>query len=353
MDRSHLEELLASLVRSGGTALYLIAGETPCLRIQGRLVRAEGEHLEPRVLQELTKDFLFADHHERLEQGDEVEVLYSTAQGVRFRTSVARQQHGLNLVFRRVPEQVPTLDVLGLPEQLSSFTEFRHGLVLVSGFISSGRSTTMAAMIDRINEDRAAQIVTLEDPIEFIHTPKKSLVHQRQIGTHVASIRQGARDAAAIGANILCIDKLSDFDDLDAAMDAAERGLLVLACWHGNTVVSSLTDIVALAPPTQTARTRRRLGQCLRAMTSQSLLTRRHDKGRVPLVEILINSDTVARSICRGYFEEITQLMSRGHGLGMQTSDAALRRLLNANLISFEEAQYHAGDREWVTSRVR
>jgi twitching motility protein PilT len=353
MDRTHLEELLASLVRSGGSSLYLIAGQPPCLRMHGRLVRAEGERLTAQVLQELTREFLFADHRQRLERGEEVEILYCSSQGVRFRTSVARQNAGLSLVFRSVPDRVPTLESLALPEQVAGFLEFRRGLVLVTGFVGSGRSTTLASMVDHINDRRAVHVVTLENPIEFIHTHRRALIHQRQIGTHVDSIARGARDAIAQGADVLCVNEIRTPEDLDAVLEASERGLLVLATWHGSSIVGGLADLMQSVPAEDVVRTRRRLAASLRAMMSQSLLTRRHDQGRVPLVEILIRSDAVARTIRAGDFDDLRELMARGRGLGMQTVDAALRQLLNANHISLEEAQYHAEERDWLTARTR
>lgn len=353
MDRSQLEELLASLVRSGGSSLYLIAGQPPCLRIQGKLVRAEGEALAPQVLSDLTRDFLFADHRQRLERGEEVEVLYSSTRGVRFRTTVVRQSQGLNLVFRSVPDRIPDLESLSLPDQLGSFVEFQRGLVLITGFIGAGRSTTLASMVHRINESRACHVVTLEHPIEFVHKPQRALIHQRQIGTHVDSIARGARDAVVQGADVLCVNEIDSFEALEAVLDATERGLLVLATSHGSSVVGGLSDLLQMVPAEARMRTQRRLASCLRAMTAQTLLTRRHDQGRVPLVEILIRSDAVARAIGDGRFDDLRDLMARGRGLGMQHGDAALRQLLNANLISLEEAQYHAEDREWLTARTR
>ena len=263
------------------------------------------------------------------------------------------QRQGLNLVFRRVPESVPCLADLGLPEHIANFVEFQRGLVLISGFIGSGRSTTLAALIDHLNTHRRTHVVTLEDAIEFVHVSKESLIHQRQIGTHVESVGSGVSDAALQGAQVVCINELSTFEALDAALTAAERGMLVLATCHGSTVASALTDLVALARPDHAVRTRTRLAENLRGMVAQTLLSRLHDTGRVPLCEILIRSEAVARAIAEGRIEDLRQLMARGRGLGMQTSDAGLRQLLNANLVSLEEAQYHAEDRDWVVSRMR
>ena len=214
MDKTQLEELLASLVRSGGSTLHLMAGRAPCLRIEGNLEVADAERLTAADITELTRDFLFADHRERLDRGEEVEILYSSSEDVRFRTTVIPQSRGLSLVFRRVPRDIPKLEDLGLPSLFDDFANLTSGLFLLTGFFGSGKSTTMAALLDRINEMHPLQIVTLEDPIEFIHEQKNGYLHQRELGTHVTDVVAGIRDAYRQSAQVIYISELSSKETL-------------------------------------------------------------------------------------------------------------------------------------------
>lgn len=350
MDRSHLEELLAGLVRSGGTTLHLITDQPPSLRIKGALVAAADTPMSGQVIGDLARDLLFADHRARLEQGEVVDVLYSSHAGLRFRTTVIPQLSGLSMVFRRVPDTVPSLRELELPELLSSLVGFRSGLVLTTGFFGSGKSTTLAAMVGRLNQERPVHVVTIEDPIEYIHQPAMALVHQRELGTHVATIEEGVAEATRLGAEVIAIGELRDWPGLRAAIHAAERGSLVLATFTASCVVGAIAELLRLVPGDERLRVRYRFVQVLRAIVSQTLIRKRHSQGRIPLLEILVKNENVAKAIRRGRLQLLPELMARGRGLGMQTNDMALRALLNRHLITTEEAAYHAVDRDWVCS---
>ena len=351
MDRALLEDLLGSMVRSDATTLHLVSGYQPCMRLQGKLVYSEGPPLTHKVVVELSREFLFDDHHKRLETGDEVQVLYSSQDDVRFRTVVMRQAKGLSMVFRRIPTHIPTLAELELPPLTSSFVEFRSGLILLTGFLGSGKSTTLAALVNHINQNSPHHIVTIEDQIEFIHDSAKSMVHQREVGFHVDSFADGVRDACRHGARVIVVGEIHDYETLDVCVKAAEMGTLVLSTTHASGVVTGLTELVSLCHPDDRPRMRLRMSAVLRVMISQSLLNKLNNKGRVPLVEILINNQAVGKAIRSGMFQELPILMQKGRGLGMQTTDMALRSLLLRNLITEDEALYHAVDREAVLAR--
>jgi len=352
MEKVQLEELLASLVSNGGSTLHLMAGRAPCLRIQGNLVVAEQDRLSCEDIDELTKDFLFADHRERLGRSEEVEILYSSAEDVRFRTTVIPQSKGLSLVFRRVPKEIPDFEGLGLPELFEDFAGLKSGLFLLTGFFGSGKSTTMASLVDRINERSPRQIITLENPIEFIHRQRMGYLHQREIGTHVRDVVSGIRDAYHQGAEVIYVSELDSVEVMIAALEAAERGCLVLASTHASSILGALSKLFKCSGEESLERLRERFSRCLRVMVSQALLRQRHGTGRVPLLEIMIKNQAVASAIAAGHFEELMEIMARGKGLGMQTTDMALRRLVSKKLISGEEAMYHAADREWVGARA-
>ncbi len=348
MDRTQLEELLAVLVRSGGTTLHLMANHPPCLRINGALVAADEVPITSQIVEDLARDFLFEEHRLQLDGGQEIELSYSAQSGARFRTTVIPQVTGLSMVFRRLPEKVPTFEELELPELLSSFVSFRTGFVVITGFFGSGKNTTLAAMVDRVNRERPVNIVTLEDPIEYIHQPASALVHQRELGTHVGTVSEGIAHATRQGAEVIAASEIRDCDGLLAALDAAERGRLVLATFTASCVVGAVADLMRMVPSEIRNRVRYRVARSLRAMISQSLIRRRHAHGRVPLLEILVKNEAVAKAIQRGRLDMLPEIMARSRGLGMQTTDIALRILLQRHLISIEEAAYHAVDREWV-----
>ncbi|MHC5062383.1 MAG: type IV pilus twitching motility protein PilT [Planctomycetota bacterium] len=350
MEKLQLEELLDSLVQSGGSTLHLMAGRAPCLRIEGNLEVADQDRLTAADITELTKDFLFADHRERLERGEEVEVLYSSTSDVRFRTTVIPQSRGLSLVFRRVPHDIPRLEDLGLPALFDDFANLGCGLFLLTGFFGSGKSTAMAALIDRINEQNPVQIVTLEDPIEFIHEQKNGFLHQRELGSHVTGVVEGIRDAYRQSAQVIYVSELDSRETLLAVLEAVERGCLVLAAMHASSVVGALSKLLGAGEDEVDGRLRERFAKCLRVMVSQALLRQSRGPGRVPLLEIMIKNHAVDEAIAAGKYEELPAIMARSKGMGMQTTDMALRQLVDKNLISSEEALFHAADREWVRS---
>ena len=351
MDKQKLEELLHSIVRTGASTLHLVAGQAPCVRLQGNLMRSTEPPLTAQDLQELTRDFLFADHRKELAEGHEVEVLYSSRSGIRFRTTVMEQATGLSLAMRRVPSEVPTLAELGMPDLVGGFTTFRCGLVLVAGFVGSGKTTTVAAMVEKLNQEPNHHIVTIEDPIERLYRPGASLLHQRELGAHVSSYQEGIDDAVRSGASVVVVGSIEDAATLSAVLDACEAGLLVLSTCHGSNIVSGLTGLLARCAPAERGRIRYRLANALKVMLAQTLLQKSHGGGKVPLVEILINNSQVNEALRAEAFQALPGIMQKCRGLGMQTVDLALKSLLSRNQITLDEALYHAVDRDWIGSR--
>jgi twitching motility protein PilT len=347
--RQVLEELLVGMVRSGASTIMLVPGQPPLVRMLGALVATDAPPLDAEGAEVLLRGSLFDDQWHRVRSGEEVHVLYTTATGERFRTAVMQQEGGCRAVMRRVPQQIPSFESLGLPELLSSFIEFQSGLVVLTGFLGSGKSTTLAAMVDRLNRTTNELVVTIERPIEYLFAPSSALVHQREVGMHVHSFAQGVQEAVHHGADVVVVGDLCDHETLDAALDAAEKGLLVLTTLHGSSVVGALYDMVSLCPVDERPRMRVRLSHVLRAMMSQTLIRRSQTKGRVPLLEILINNQAVRQHIRGGSFQELPAIMEKSRGLGMQSVDQGLRALLTRNLISVDEALYHATNRDAVS----
>ena len=350
MDKSALECLLGDMVEYKATTLHLLAGQPPYMRVQGKLVPHSSTPIEGLSLNDLTHDFLFEDHRNRLREIGEVEVLYAARSGARFRISVMRQSSGLSLLIRCLPVETPSFEELGLPELFSCFTSFHNGIVVLTGFFGSGKTTTMTALIDRLNRESACHIVTIEDPIEVIFGPSDALIHQREVGAHVQSFAEGIRQATRQGAEVIAVSEVHDYESLLAMLEASERGCLVLTTFDASSVVGACTELMSLCPNDDRPRLRVRLAHALRAIVTQILLRRSGQAGRVPLFEILINNRAVTRAFREGNFQELPGIMRRNRGLGMQTSDSGLRNLLLRNLIDQDEALDHAIDREYVSS---
>jgi twitching motility protein PilT len=346
MDPKRLEALLAALHRVGASALHLVPGRAPNLRVQRRMVGGEDGVLQVSDIDELIRDMLFADHRELLVSKGFVEVLYCARDGRRYRATITALEGSHSLVLRPVPECPPKFEGQELPEQLRALAQARSGLVLVAGFFGSGKSTTLAVVVDSLNQDSARHIVTIEGSIDFLHPPAAALLHQREVGVHVATAAEGVRQAVALGVDTLVVTEIQDAGTLDAVLTAAESGCLVIGGVEAGSVVGALSELSLLVPVEQRARLRTRIARSLRGIVAQSLLQRSHRAGRVPVVEILVGNPAARNAIRLGDFQELPGIMQRCRGLGMQTADIALRGLLARHLVSQEEALLHAADRE-------
>jgi len=351
VDTQRLETLLAAMTRVGASALHLVPGRAPALRVQRRFVAGDETKVEPGDIDELTRDMLFSDHRERLEHSGHVEVLYVARSGKRYRATVAAVGGTPSLVLRPLPEGTPKLDNLDLPEQVGAFARGRSGFVPVAGFFGSGKSTTLAALVGVLNQDPLRHIVTIEDAIEFVHENGAALLHQREVGTHVATAAAGIQQAVATGVDAIVVGEIRDAETLDAAITAAESGCLVFGGVEAGSIVGALTELTLLIPIEERPRLRVRLSRVLRGAMAQSLLQRSHRAGRVAVVEILVGNPAARTAIRKGQLQELQGIMQRCRGLGMQTSDIALRALLARHLVTQEEALLHATDRDEVLAR--
>ena len=351
MDTQRLETLLAATTRLGASALHLVPGRKPSLRVQRRFVAGDELPVQSRDVEELTRDMLFADHRERLATAGHVEVLYVSRAGRRCRATISTTAGQMSLVLRPLPAGTPKLETLELPEQIGAFADARNGLVVVAGFFGSGKSTTLAAIVDRLNRDPSRHVVTIEDSIEYVHGNGAALLHQREVGTHVDSTAAGIRQAVATGVDAIVVGELRCAEALDAALTAAESGCLVFAGVEAGSIVGALTDLSLRVPEEQRPRFLTRLSRVLRGATAQSLLQRSHRAGRVAVVEILIQHQAARTAIRDGDLLELNAIMQRCRGLGMQTADLALRALLAHHQITQEEALLHATHRDEVFAR--
>jgi twitching motility protein PilT len=351
MDAKELERMLASMTRAGASSLHLLPGRPPCVRVQRRFVQSEHAVVEPAEIDALLADLLFDDHRERLQQHGEVDVLYVARTGQRFRTTVLRQEQGLAMLMRPIPEAPPQLQDLQLPQQVAALAELQSGLVLVAGSFGSGKSATLAALVDAFNRSTSRHVVTVEEPIEYLHPQGRALLHQREVGAHVRDCATGIRQAMRLGAEVLFLSEIRDAAALEAVLDAAESGCLVFAGFDASSVVSACTELEKLVPQDRREGIRARFAAAMRAVTAQTLLPSAHHQGRVPMVEVLIENSAVQAALREGRADDLPAIMHRCRGLGMQTVDSALRGLLARHLVTPEEAMQHAVHRDQVMTR--
>lgn len=346
VDNTRLESLLHAMERVAASAIHLVPGRPPCMRVQRRVVELEEDPISAEQIDEFVRDLLFSDHREALAAVGQVEVLYMGRDGRRYRAGITECAGVRSMTMRPLPTAVPTFEGLELPDQVASMARHRSGLVLTAGFFGSGKTTTLAALVNVLNADPSRHIATIEDAIEFVHAPDAALLHQQEIGAHVTSAVEGVRQAVAMGVDTIVLSEVRDRETLDEVLAAVESGCLVFCGVESGSVIGALSEIVLGAPLEERARLRTRLARALRGVTAQYLLPRAHRTGRVAVVEILVGSPAVRTAIRAGNFQELPGIMHRCRGLGMQTGEAALRALQAAHLVSDEDAQLYLPQRD-------
>jgi twitching motility protein PilT len=344
---SSLDELLVECAEKRADDLVLSPGRPPYLKRLGRIAPTEGEVLSAGALEALLAPHLTPAHREELKAGREVDFSYEVpAHGLRFRANVFRQLGGTGGVFRIVRDQVPDLETLGLPRVVGTFSSFRDGLVLVGGPTGSGKSTTLAAIVDRINRDSTRHIISLEDPIEFVYPRRAGLVNQREVGTHLTSPTAALRSMLRQDPDVLVVGEMRDLPTISFAVTAAETGHLVFGTVHTASADSTIDRIVNAFPPQSREQTRSMLADSLKAVVCQHLIPRQDGTGRVLAAEVLINNDAVANLIRKGKAYQIQSVVATAREQGMQSMDVELRRLVREGVITEEEAYMRAASKK-------
>lgn len=326
--------------------IHLTVGVPPTLRINGALVRLALPPLGTADTLRLFESIAPEERRTFFEQTGEVDFSHTIHGLSRFRVNAFRQRGSVAIAVRLIPEQVPTLDQLDLPEVVGTLARKPRGLILVTGPTGSGKSTTMAAMINQINEEQACNIITLEDPIEYLHRHKKSLINQREIGADSRSFANGLRAALREDPDVILVGEMRDMDTISIAVRAAETGHLVLATLHTSDASQTIDRIIDVFPPYQQQQIRTQLSLTLQGIISQQLLPRRSGTGRVVAVEILVATSAVRNLIREGKSHQLMTVIQTGAKAGMQSMDAALRDLCRAGVVADEEALMRASDPE-------
>ncbi|HNV02309.1 MAG TPA: type IV pilus twitching motility protein PilT [Vicinamibacterales bacterium] len=337
----HVNDLLTTAVEHGASDLHLKAGSVPIMRVAGGLVPVPGaRRLTHEDTIQMAAAIVPAALRERFKKSPEVDLAYSVAGLGRFRCSVFQQRSTVGLVLRVIPVQIRGVDELNLPQVLSRIADEERGLVLVTGTTGSGKSTTLAAMIDRINRTRCVHVLTVEDPIEFLHKDHKAIINQREVATDTRSFAHAMRAALRQDPDVILVGEMRDFETVETALLAAETGHLVFSTLHTLDATESINRIIAVFPPHQQKQIRLQLASVLRAVVSQRLVPRADGQGRVPAVEVLVTTPFIRDCIVDKEKTHLIQtaIAAGTSQYGMQTFDQSLLGLLRRNLVTYEEA---------------
>jgi twitching motility protein PilT len=337
----NLQELLKLAVQQGASDLHLRANVPPRLRIDGRLEDVNQDPVDAAELEELILEVLPPNRAAEFAATNDADFAVSIPGVGRFRGNAFRQRGTVGIVLRQVQTSVATLAEMGLPPVVATLAEEPRGLVLVTGPTGSGKSTTLAAMVDHINGRRAVNIMTIEDPIEVLHANKLAMVAQREIGTDTESYAQAMRRVLRQDPDVILIGEMRDSETVAAALSAAETGHLVLSTLHTVDATESVNRIVDFFPPFQQRQIRMILASCLKGVVSQRLLPRADGNGRVPAVEVMVMTGRIAERIAdpdSGRGETIAELLADGEWYGMQTFDQSLFELYRNGQVTLEQA---------------
>ena len=343
---ARIDAFLKLGLAQGCSDVHLAVGVPPMLRMNGDLMPIKFRQLSDTELETYVLEVLTAKQKERLAQGHDLDFSYVAEEGGRFRVNVFRKETGVGAVFRYIPGDVPKLDDLHVPPILKKFCDFHQGMVLVTGSTGTGKSTTLAAMIDHLNETRNLNIISLEDPIEFVHPSKNCQVIQRELGTHVKSFADGVRSAMREDPDVILVGELRDAETISMAMTAAETGHLVLGTLHTTGAVKTVDRIIDALPGELREQTKGFLSMSLKAVVTQVLIKTPDGRGRRAVLEILVNTRAISKLITTDQTHQIPSQLQTGRDLGMQQMDHALLDAINAKQIDPDDAIRFATDKK-------
>src|SRR6202165_3485438 len=329
-----IDDLLEQMVARGASDLHVTVGTPPAIRLRGHLERIEGvEALTAEYTQLLLYRVLNSEQQKQLEIKRQLDFAYAVPGLARFRVNVFFQRESLGAAFRLIPHDIKSLEELGLPASLHEFTEKPRGLVLFTGPTGSGKSTTLAAIIDEINRTRSDHILTIEDPIEFVHKHKRCIVNQREIGPDAVSFAEALRAALRQDPDVILVGEMRDLETISTALTAAETGHLVFGTLHTQSAPSTIDRIIDVFPPEQQEQIRVQIASSLQGVVTQTLLPTADGMGRVPALEVLLPDDAVRNLIRQGKVEQIYSVMQTNTSRGMQTMEQSLADLITRGVV--------------------
>lgn len=340
-----IDTLFDALLSAQGSDLHMAEGQPPKIRCQGRLTKLPHPVLTADMMREYLEEICTPERWQQFLQSGDLDFAHTFGDNARFRTNYFYQAHGMGAVFRTIPTVINTLEDLGLPPVLKTLSLLRSGLVLVTGPTGSGKSTTLAAIIDLINDTSARHILTIEEPIEFVYRNKKSIICQREVGMHVNSFAHGLRTVGRQDCDVILVGEMRDYETISLAVSAATTGTLVFATLHTNSAVKTVDRIIDAFPAGQQAQIRTMLADSLKGVCAQILLRSADERGRIACSEILLSNSALANSIREGKTPNIRNVIQAGRGQGMQLMDDAIQKLLSEQKITAEEAYMKATDK--------
>jgi twitching motility protein PilT len=339
-------DVLIEVMERNASDLHLTAGSPPMVRQRGQLSALDYPELDATTVREVVYSILTNDQRQRLETDWQIDLAYSIPNKARFRVNVFFQRASLGAAFRLIPQEMPRLADLGLPAALRDFTKKPRGLVLVTGPTGSGKSTTLAAMLDLINEERSEHIMTIEDPIEFLHRHKRCIVNQREIGADAATFSLALKAALRQDPDVILVGEMRDLDTIATALTAAETGHLVFATLHTQDTAQTIDRIVDVFPPAQQHQVRTQLSVALQGIVTQQLLATADGGSRVCATEVLVPTPAIRNLVREGKTHQIYSALQTGATHGMQTMDTALVELVNRQKITRELAEARSSSPE-------
>jgi len=343
-----IDSFLKVMREAEASDLHLSANTAPILRIHGQLEEAKHRTLSEDEVRLLVYELLTDTQVERLERDGQLDCAHTVEGVARFRIHVYRKDPGLAAAFRIIPYQVPTLESLGFPPVLKEMVAHKAGLLLVTGPTNSGKSTTLAALVDHLNQTTNSHIITLEDPLEFVHRNKHCLINQRQIGEHARTFADALRSALRADPNVILVGEMRDLETISLALTAAELGLLVLGTLHTKSAAQTISRVADAFPSEQQEAVRLTLSEVLIGVCSQQLLRTADKKGRIAAMEIMVATPAIRTMIRERKSHQVNNVIMTGKKLGMRLLDQHLKELISAGQVTGEEAARYAAEPDVV-----
>ena len=340
-----ITQLLTFTFQNNGSDLHITAGEPPMIRVDGDIKKIKVPELSAEQTQTMLYDIMSDSQRKVFEEKNDIDFSIELGDKARFRVNIFRQRRGMGAVMRIIPTEILTLEQLGMPDSLRELTKKEKGLILVTGPTGSGKSTTLAAMINEINETEEGHILTVEDPIEFVHKTKKCLINQREIGPHTLSFASALKAALREDPDIILVGEMRDLETIQLALTAAETGHLVFGTLHTSSAPKTVDRIIDVFPANQQGQIRAMFAESIQSVITQTLC-KKVGGGRVAALEIMLGTTAVKNLIRENKIHQIPSIMQTSQKLGMQTMDMALIELVEKNLITKETAIEKSGNPE-------
>lgn len=348
-----INDLLQLLIQKNASDLHVRAGCVPVIRVDGKLFSIKTDKLTPDQTENMAKSLMNEKQRKNFEEKFECDLSYSAKDVGRFRVNLYRQRGSVNMAMRRVPVEIPGFDELKLPPVIKSLADNSRGLILVTGPTGCGKSTTLSSMIDYINTVRSCHIVTIEDPIEFLHKDKKSIISQRELGLDTMNYPEALKHVVRQDPDVILVGEMRDIDTMRAAITAAQTGHLVLSTVHTIDTVQTISRIVDMFPPHHQSQIRYMLADTIKGIISQRLLPHSSGKGRIAAVEVLVATALVKKMIEENTPGELSNLVKQGAYYGMQTFNQALMKHYNEKQVTLEDALAAASNPEELMLTIR